>query len=229
MRRPLNPLARGKLGFTLTELLVCIAVIGILGALLLGAIGAAKEKAKGTLCASNLRQCGIALRLFAGEKGYFPAALEMDLCTWANMLTRSGYLPPLVPGQATVAVCPASIAAGRYFDFRRVYGMWSGNPDSGNFQFNRDISCYRLSPLKLDAHRIILADSGRSEYVNERWDPSYFIMSGSGKKSTRGADKVINLIHNGKANALFADGHLESVDAGWLERDRRYDWTISHP
>lgn len=214
--------------FTLLELLVCVAVFGVLAALLIGGVGTAREKAKGALCAGNLRQCGVALRLYANEnQGRFPAALERDGFSWASALAAQGYIPPLVEGQKTVATCPSSASQGRYADFRRVYGMWMGHANYGEFQFSRDGACFRLSPLKLEANRILVADSGRCLY-GEAWDPSYFIMSGTGKEETTPAHKVINLIHHAKANALFVDGHIEQVDAAWLKNDGRYNWTISH-
>ena len=56
-----------KAAFTLIELLVVIAIIAILAAMLLPALAAAKRKAQRINCVNNLKEVGIAFRVWEGD------------------------------------------------------------------------------------------------------------------------------------------------------------------
>ena len=83
----------GETAFNLLELLVVIAIIGVLVSLMLPSMSQAKGRAHETRCVNNLRQVGVAAKLYLDDhQGRFPRSRvrETNLTTGALALKRTG-------------------------------------------------------------------------------------------------------------------------------------------
>ncbi len=95
----MRPNENFRRAFSLIELLVVVAIIGVLIALLMPAMKAARDKGKAVACANNLRQLGVAIHAWMGDhNGNFIGIGEPywakggSALHWHDQLGRGGYI-----------------------------------------------------------------------------------------------------------------------------------------
>jgi prepilin-type N-terminal cleavage/methylation domain-containing protein/prepilin-type processing-associated H-X9-DG protein len=132
--------------FTLIELLVVLAIVGVLASLLLPAMARAKTKAHNAVCVNNLRQLGIAARLYSEDNN--------------NRMPSAEILPtdPIDPQKPLPRICDvlasyAGRAAGTNANPLTVFKCPTDNvglfkAEGSSYEWNADLNGRRLDETK---------------------------------------------------------------------------------
>ena len=119
-------------GFTLVELLVVVAIIGVLVALLLPAIQAAREAARRSSCGNNLKQIGLALQNYNDARKIFPCQFIGSVDSPVGSAYSGQASSPLGPTWV-VAILPF-IEAGNVMTLYNKQAFWMDNAANASFR-----------------------------------------------------------------------------------------------
>lgn len=189
---------RRATGFTLIEVLIVMAVIALLSALLLSAFTQVREKARMATCSSNLRQIGLAMRLYVQDyRGIYPDVTfppaPVRLCAWPDRIISYVKTPQ-------VFWCP-SFPQGEYRPGCAAPNEAEDNlAFDGSYAANALISRLNEARIPTPSQTITVLD-GKGKWVNPISDP----ITAPQDLIVRGME----LRHNGGNNCLFADGHVK--------------------
>lgn len=204
-------------GFTLVELLVVIVIIGVLMALLLPAIRAARESARMSSCSNNLRQVGLALEQYQMRIGTFPVDGENNYGVLAFLL-------PFVEEKALFeSIKPRQVPATIGSSIHQTAGSTVLNvflcPSAGSDPILKSSGLSRGSYLGTEAlfgERHGLADikDGDSNTISfgETLREHSWISPGTGDTTRPNSGGVFASEHDLGANFVFCDGSVHFID-----------------
>lgn len=218
-------------GFTLIELVVVVGIIALLIAILVPALGAARECSRNAVCLTNLRQSYAACRSYADDnRGYGPAIGEpyAALPNWGLVVQRyageDGRDPNELFKSRSVLVCPS--ARQRYAaPMTRTYAMnatgHSGLAgDAGSYDDPDRSAHIRFDRVSAGPARPLLIDSARSAPLTGGAPPAVRTASVVDFRDATHVARRIGWHHAGgrAVNFVGFDGAAQGVRAiraGW--------------
>lgn len=226
------------------ELLVVISIISVLVALLMPALRYAKDQAQTAQCMSNLRQIGLAFEMYGQERNHYPWGYELTN-DWSYSIQpylqkQSGltYGTSSHNLRSSIIQCPArTFKSTNIVSCYGVHDRIFGNMDGGS-TYNTTPPYPRAYPwterpsevmIACDADQVqsVLGGEARATIryasIGMDYDPAtadVVVAWGDNLDNPPGSHSDMRWRHgkNSRANFLFADGHVQSIEMHQLRR-----------
>jgi len=188
-------------GFTLIELLVVIAIIAILAAILFPVFARAREKARQTSCLSNLKQIGLAEKMY--EQDYDEVTGTYVVAAPNSVTTQLSFIDLLMPyvNNTQLFECPSADNGYRSGGVGALgsYGANISDTGVGGLTGQGYLYCHRkIATFQSPAETAIFADTNGNHY---------FRYSG-------GTPQAMAFLHNEGLNVAYLDGHAKWMSEG---------------